>query len=69
MAAKIKGNNDGPNGENLSYSVQGRNIPKNVLIPLVEAGKYPGYHVLTADDGKKWIRGNPDKRKNNNVNS
>jgi Protein of unknown function (DUF3892) len=67
MANKIRGNKDGPNGSNASYTIQGRGkVPRAKMAREVDAGKHPNFHTITVD-GKKYVRGNPDGTENNNV--
>lgn len=69
MADIIKGNRDGENGENDTYRIPGRGsaIPRPTVVREVEQGKHPHYSVYKRD-GVKYVRGNPDSRKKNNVN-
>jgi hypothetical protein len=69
MADIIKGNRDGENGENETYRIPGRGsaIPRTTVVREVEQGKHPHYSVYKRD-GVKYVRGNPDSKKKNNVN-
>lgn len=69
MANIIKGNQDGPNGENESYSIPGRGsaIPREQVVKEVEQGKHPDFSTYRLN-GRTFVRGNPDARKRNNVN-
>jgi hypothetical protein len=68
MANKIKGNGGGPQGGNESYTIPGRGTVSRVrLVSEVQQGKHPNFGVVTVA-GKQYVRGLPDKRKNNNVN-
>lgn len=66
MAKKIRGNGDGPNGENQSYRLGSETISRRQLVKEVCKGEHPGYHTVNVD-GTKYVRANPDKRKGNNV--
>ncbi|SEP43991.1 DUF3892 domain-containing protein [Pseudomonas sp. Snoq117.2] len=67
MANHIRGNGDGKNGENQSYTIPGRgNVPRPQLVREVEAGKHPYFGIVTRN-GTPYVRANPDGRKGNNV--
>lgn len=67
MAKHIRGNGDGKNGENQSYTIPGRgNVPRPQLVHEVEAGKNPDFGIVTRN-GTPYVRANPDGRKGNNV--
>lgn len=66
MAKKIRGNADGPNGENQSYRRGNETVSRKQLVKEVAKGEHPGYHNVKVD-GTKYVRANPDKRKGNNV--
>jgi len=66
--ARIKGNNDGPNGRNETYRVGGRrSVPRSRAVREVEAGKHPRYHTVKIG-GRKYVRDNPDSSTRDNVN-
>ncbi|MGQ7289802.1 DUF3892 domain-containing protein [Vreelandella venusta] len=68
MAKNIKGNKDGKNGENESYTIVGRGtVSRTALVKEVEAGKHPNHHVYN-QDGNKYVRANPDDKDGNNIN-
>jgi hypothetical protein len=68
MANIIKGNQDGENGGNESYTIPGRGVvSRPQLVREVEHGKHPNFSTYERD-GVKYVRGNPDSRTNNNVN-
>lgn len=68
MAKKIRGNNDGENGQNDSYTIQGRGVvPRGNLVKEVEKGKHPN-HSIYERDGEKYVRANPDSSSENNIN-
>jgi hypothetical protein len=71
LAKIIKGNHDGKNGENETYTIPGRgsNIPRETLVREIEKeNKHPN-HSTYKINGVKYVRGKADKKKNNNVNS
>ena len=68
MANNIKGNNDGENGRNDSYSIPGRgNVERQTLVKEIEQGKHPNFSTYEKG-GEKFVRSNPDSTKSNNVN-
>ena len=69
MANTIKGNQDGENGENESYTIPGRgsNIPRPTVVREVKGGKHPKHSVYTRD-GVEYVRAKPDSQIKNNVN-
>ncbi len=67
MAKNIRGNKDGKNGSNNSYTIPGRGIvPRKKLVKEVDGGKHQNHHIVEID-GKEYVRSNPDKTPNNNV--
>lgn len=68
MATNIRGNQDGQNGSNESYTIQGRGIvTRDQLVQEVEQGLHPNHSVYERD-GQKFVRSNPDQKTRNNVN-
>lgn len=69
MANTIKGNQDGENGENESYTIPGHgsNIPRQTVVREVKKGNHPNHSVYKRD-GEEYVRANPDSQKKNNVN-
>ncbi len=68
MAKIIRGNQDGPDGENDSYTIPGRGIvPRKQLVREVEQGNHPDFSIYRRND-EKYVRANPDGQKKNNVN-
>jgi len=69
MADNIKGNNDGENGENDTYSIPGRGsqISRPTVVREVKQGKHPNFGVYKRD-GVEYVRGKPDSKTKNNVN-
>lgn len=69
MANNIKGNRDGKNNRNETYTIPGRDshIPRQKLVKEVDAGKHQNFHTIEIN-GEKYVQGNPDKSKKNNVN-
>lgn len=64
---KIKGNQDGINGRNESYQVNGKKVPRKELVKEVEKKQHSGYHIYKRE-GQKYVRDNPDASKKDNVN-
>lgn len=68
MATNIRGNNDGTNGGNDSYTIQGRGVvERNTLVQEVNQGKHPNHHVITVN-GQDYVRANPNSNNKDNVN-
>jgi hypothetical protein len=69
MADTIKGNQDGENGENDTYSIPGRGskIPRSTVVREVKQGKHPNFGIYKRN-GVEYIRGLPDSKTKNNVN-
>ncbi len=69
MAKNIVGNQDGLNGRNKTYNIQGRgsNIPRITLVKEVKQGKHPN-HMLYKRNGKVYLRAKPNANINDNVN-
>ncbi|MCF8002036.1 MAG: hypothetical protein K9K32_05410 [Halanaerobiales bacterium] len=71
MAKIIKGNHDGENGENRTYTIPGRGsniLGKTLAREIEKENKHPNYGVYERN-GEKYIRGKADNKKNNNVNN
>lgn len=67
MAKNIRGNGDGKNGENQSYTVWGRGpVSRAQLVREVRNGQHPNFGIVTVD-GTPYVRANPDGQKGNNV--
>lgn len=65
---RIRGNRDGPNGRNESYSLGNRkHIPRMKMVQEVEAGQHPSVNVIKVN-GRKYIRDNADSSRKDNVN-
>ena len=68
MARNIRGNRDGANGGNDSYTVHGRGVvDRQTLVKEVKAGQHPHHHVLTVE-GEEYVRDNPDSSTTDNNN-
>jgi hypothetical protein len=68
MAKNIKGNRDGENGHNDSYTIPGRGIvsrPK--LVKEIKTGRHPN-HTTIKVDGVEYVKAKPDNKTQNNVN-
>ncbi len=69
MAKNIRGNHDGANGENQSYTIQGRGtVSRAKLVTEVEAGKHSDHSTYEINN-VKYVRANPDDSIGNNVNN
>ncbi len=69
MARIIKGNQDGENGENDTYSIPGRGslIPRPTVVKEVKDGKHPDFSIYKRNN-VEYVRGKPDSTKTDNVN-
>lgn len=69
MANKIKGNNDGSNGRNDTYTIPGRgsNIPREKIVKEVKQGNHPN-HTITIINNVEYVKAKPNKNTNDNVN-
>ncbi|NOG32835.1 DUF3892 domain-containing protein [Halomonas sp. TBZ9] len=68
MATHIRGNGDGSNGENATYTVRGRGrVPRKQLVKEVKDGRHPGHSIYTLN-GVEYVRANPDQSEHNNIN-
>lgn len=68
MAKNIRGNHDGENGENDSYTIAGRGVvERDELVQEVNEGRHPNHHVVNIN-GENYVRSNPDSTESNNVN-
>ncbi|MCR3972683.1 hypothetical protein ACTG2W_02380 [Aeromonas sp. 96A] len=67
MAKIIRGNADGKNGENQSYTIPGRGtISRSKAVTEVKQKKHPNHHVIVVND-VEYIRANRDSSKPNNI--
>jgi hypothetical protein len=65
---KIKGRNDGPGGRNEHYDIGNRkNVPRRIAVAEVKRGEHPDAHVVKVK-GREYVRDNPDRSKDDNVN-
>jgi hypothetical protein len=63
----INGNADGSNGENQSYTVNGRGgVMRAKLAREVDAGLHNGVHTVKVN-GVKYVRANPNRNSGDNV--
>ena len=68
MAKNIRGNNDGANGENDSYTIAGRGVvDRKTLVKETRNGNHPKHHVIKVN-GEEYVRANPDNKNSNNIN-
>lgn len=68
MAKNIRGNNDGTNGENDSYTIAGRGVvDRQTLVNETRNGNHPNHHVVRIN-GEDYVRANPDAKNSNNIN-
>lgn len=68
MAKNIKGNRDGLNNRNETYTIQGRGvISKNQVVKETNQGKHPN-HFVTKINGNEYIKSKPNKNIDDNVN-
>ena len=69
MANKIKGNNDGLNGRNETYTIPGRgsSIPRRKLINERKQGKHPN-HTIIKINNDEYVKSKPNSNTNDNVN-
>ncbi|WP_375263568.1 hypothetical protein [Palleronia sp.] len=55
-------------GLNIGFNVPGRgHMPRHKLVPEVERGAHPGYHVRTTAEGMKFVASNPKGSKSDNL--
>ncbi len=68
MAKTIRGNKDGQNGENQTYSIPGRGaaIPRRQVVQEVKQGQHPN-HAVYERNGQEFVRSKPDAQQQNNV--
>lgn len=67
MAQKIRGNQDGQNGENQSYTIHGRGtVSRRKLVSEIKSGQHPHHHVIKVD-GTEFARSNQNSKKNDNI--
>lgn len=68
MATHIKGNQDGSNGENLTYTIHGRGVvERKTLVSEVKAGLHPNHSIYTINE-IEYVRSNPNALQNDNIN-
>ena len=67
MAKNIRGNGDGPNGENQTYTIPGRGVvSREDLTREIDQGRHPGFHNYERG-GIDYARANPDGSQPNNI--
>ena len=68
MAVNIRGNRDGDNRHNESYSIQGRGtVSRQRLVREIKSGKHPN-HITAKINGVEYVKAKPDNQIKNNVN-
>ena len=67
MAKNIRGNKDGQNGENQTYTIPGRGtVPREKLVEEIKEGKHPDFHIYERNN-VEYVRADPDSNQQNNV--
>lgn len=68
MAVNIRGNRDGDNGHNESYTILGRGtVSRTKLVREVKCGKH-SKHTIVKINGVEYVKAKPDNEMKNNVN-
>jgi len=68
MAINIRGNRDGDNEHNDTYTIQGRGIVSRAkLVKEIKTGRHPN-HTTIKVDGVEYVKAKPDNKTQNNVN-
>ena len=63
----IKGNRDGKNGENQTYTIIGRGkVTRKTLVKEIKQGKHPDSHVINVE-GDEYARNNPNRKSEDNI--
>lgn len=63
----VRGNRDGKNGENLTYTILGRGkVTRKDFVREIHSGKHPDYEVITVD-GVEYARSKGNSRTNDNI--
>ena len=63
----ITGNEDGKNGENITYTITGRgDVTRAKLAKEVDKGQHQGVHTYQRN-GVKYVRANPNSNATDNV--
>lgn len=66
-ASSISGNSDGYNGENQSYTIQGRGVvSREQLTHEVKNGLHEGVHTIEVN-GIDYVRANPNNCSHDNI--
>lgn len=67
MAIKIRGNQDGKNGENQSYTIHGRGtVSRAQLVKEVKKGMHPHHHVIKVN-GVNFARSDANHKRTDNI--
>lgn len=65
--SKVKVVKESDTGLNKKVSINGDILTNNQAYSEAKKGNVPGYHGVINQDGTKYIRSNPDGKKNNNL--
>lgn len=68
MAVNIRGNRDGDNRHNESYTITGRGtVSRSRLVREVKSGNHPN-HTIVKINSVEYVKAKPDNKIKNNVN-
>ena len=67
VKAKVKVVQESDTGLNTKVSINNQIYTNNQAYNMAKQGKVKGYHGVKNSDGTKFIRSNPDKSENNNL--
>ena len=68
MALNIRGNRDGKNGHNNSYTIPGRGtVSRSKLVNEIKSGKHPNHTTINVK-GVDYAKAKPDYKTKNNIN-
>jgi len=68
MAINIRGNKDGENKHNDTYTIPGRGVvSRTQLVREIKVGKHSN-HTITKINGREYVKAKPDNKTQNNVN-
>ena len=67
MAKKITGKAENDTGGNEKYEINsGQVVTRQQAVKMEKQGELPNYHIYKRG-GTKYLRANPDNKKNNNI--